>query len=177
MTYTVNYSFEGVAQKFDVTNEEAENLKSKFVSASKVSLLPAALIPVRTNNLSNFNKDLFLPTTLNHGVKANGSFKKVVAIAGAILLDLLTLPIRLITSVPRALVNAHNQNPLRTHLIKTKCAEALFQADTINVVFTELKHLRYSGKTYEKIITQNINLIEIPSNDVDNEPKKESKAF
>ncbi|CDR34920.1 hypothetical protein [Criblamydia sequanensis] len=177
MTYTVNYSFEGVAQKFDVTKEDAEILKSKFVSSSKVSLLPAALIPVRTNNLSNFNKDLFLPTTLNHGVKANGSFKKVIAVAGAILLDLLTLPIRLITSVPRALFNAHNQNPLRTHLIKTKCAEALFQADTINVVFTELRYLRHSGKTLEEKIIQNINLIEIPSNDVDNEPKKVPRLF
>lgn len=166
-----------MAQKFDVPKEEAENLKSKFVSESKVSLLPAALMPVRTNGLSNFNKDFFLPTTLNHGVKANGSFKKVMAVAGAILLDLLTLPIRLITSVPRALFNAHNQNPLRTHLIKTKCAEAITQAETITVVFKELKYLRFTGKTYEEEFTQNINLIQIPSNDVDNEPKKTQRAF
>lgn len=90
---------------------------------------------------------------------------------------MLTLPIRLIASAPRALVNAHAQNPLLTHLIKTNCSAALIQADTINVVFTELKYLRHSGKTFEEKITQNINLIEIPSNDVDNEAKKESKAF
>lgn len=133
-------------------DDQAAEIKSKLVSASRISMLPATLFPVRTNNPSNFSKDFFLPTTLNHAINTQNTFKKVIALIGAIFLDLLTLPIRLITSAPRALFNAHYQNPLKAFLIEKNADKVFIDTDTVNVQF---KH-----KTENIIAT--VNYIQLP---------------
>lgn len=116
-------------------DDQAAEIKSKLVSASRISMLPATLFPVRTNNFSNFSKDFFLPTTLNHAINTQNTFKKVIAVIGAIFLDLLTLPIRLITSAPRALSNALYQNPFKAFLIEKNADKVLIDAEAVNVQF------------------------------------------
>lgn len=142
--------------------DQASALRTKLVSSSRVSLLPATLVPVRTNNLSNFSKDFFLPTTLNHAVNTQGTFKKVIAVAGAILLDLLTLPIRLLTSAPRALCNAVFQNPLRQILIEERFSKDYTDQDTIEIEFKYEYLDIYRQKTLYTL-KQNFNLVQTPN--------------
>lgn len=76
-----------------------------------VSWIQATLYPVRTNHLKNFATDLFFPTMINHALKIQNFISKIFVIIAAALLDLITLPIRLITAIPRAIMN-YNQKPI-----------------------------------------------------------------
>ncbi|CDR34921.1 hypothetical protein [Criblamydia sequanensis] len=142
--------------------DQARALRTNLISSSRVSLLPATLTPVRTNNLSNFSKDFFLPTTLNHAVNTQGTFKKVMAVAGAILLDLLTLPIRLVTSAPRALCNAVFQNPLRKILIEERFSKDYTDQDTIKIEF-KYQYQDEFKQTTLYVLKQNLNLVQTPN--------------
>lgn len=83
-----------------------------MVSAKVVALLPALLIPVRTHTPEKFATDFFLPTTYNHALRVDSKARKIFAVLGALLLDILTLPIRLLTCLPRYLYNSRQTNPL-----------------------------------------------------------------
>lgn len=69
-------------------------------------LVKAAIIPVRTNNLKNICKDVLLPTTVNRALKIHNLAGRIFAVVFALGFDILTLPIRLITLIPRAIHNA-----------------------------------------------------------------------
>lgn len=82
-----------------------------FMSCKVVSLLPALLIPVRTNTWKNFSKDFFFPTTTHHATRIKGVVKSILAVLGALLLDIFTLPIRLFTALPRHLYIISHPHP------------------------------------------------------------------
>jgi len=69
-------------------------------------ILLQTLIPTRTNNLRNFAQDLFLPTFVNHALKLQNVVAKIFVILSALILDMLTFPIRLLTCMPKVLSNA-----------------------------------------------------------------------
>ncbi len=60
-----------------------------------------ALIPERTNSTSNLLIDTFLPTTLNHAVHVNGYAAKFFAAIPSLAFDIVTLPFRAITVLPK----------------------------------------------------------------------------
>jgi len=91
---------------------DQERYPKLMVNAKVIALLPALLIPVRTNTLKSFTVDFFLPTTYNHAIRVNGKVRKIFAILGALLLDTLTLSIRFLTCLPRYLYNSSRINPL-----------------------------------------------------------------
>jgi len=83
------------------------------VNKKVIALFPALLIPVRTNTFKNFSADFFLPTTVNHALRIKGAVSKIFALLGAFILDILTLPIRLFTCIPRHFYNgSHPWHPL-----------------------------------------------------------------
>ncbi len=145
-----------------------------------VGLFSALLIPVRTNNWQNLAQDALFPTICNHAIKINFLVTKILAVLGALFLDVLTLPIRLCTCIPRIIYN----NSLETLSVKIYLKEQLtvdekiLENDFIKVQLTKIVMQDKSGanlegedvtlvkneKTSLSFLTSEyfINLIEVP---------------
>lgn len=146
MTYNFNLARDGaVSFHMTVSSQNKENKidldHDKFNemvgycnnSGKAVTLFPATLFPVRTNNFANFSKDFFLPTVMNQAIKVKNVAAKVFAVIGALFLDLATLAIRLLTFIPRIILNAlKEEHPLHCYLRKNENNEAL-DLDSVKV--------------------------------------------
>jgi hypothetical protein len=72
----------------------------------EIGIFESTLITVRSDTLANFSKDFFLPTFINHALKIDSLALKVIMCIAALALDIVTLPIRIITLIPRLYLNA-----------------------------------------------------------------------
>jgi hypothetical protein len=100
------------AWKKHLTNEEFSLVKGYVKGESTIAIIPAAFKPIRTNNLKNFSKDFFLPTTINHAIKVQHVALKIFSILASLVLDVLTFPIRFLTCIPRVISNARRTENL-----------------------------------------------------------------
>lgn len=120
-----------------------------FMSCKVVNLLPALLIPVRTNAWKNFSQDFFFPTTVHHATRIKGVVRQIFAILGALLLDIFTLPIRLFTALPRHLyIISHPhpfykeiQNKIQKRMPEAPDAEALRKLKDTKKAFQNATHV------------------------------------
>lgn len=69
------------------------------------SLIRGTIIPLRTQNFKVFSKDFFLPTFVNFSLKINNIALRIIASVFAIALDVITAPIRLLTTPFRVFYN------------------------------------------------------------------------
>lgn len=67
--------------------------------------LKSYIMPIRTDRQS-WAKDLFLPSFVNSALKVEDTTARVFSSIFAIILDIATLPLRVITLIPRAIYNA-----------------------------------------------------------------------
>jgi hypothetical protein len=106
-----------------------------------VSWNAALLFPVRANSLSNFAKDLFFPTLINHASRVDSIVLRFFAVIAAAALDLLTLPIRLLTAIPTFIsINKTPQLPIHKYLVEKGLPKSLAEADSVKVeIFYEKK--------------------------------------
>lgn len=104
-------------------------------------LIKGTVVPLRTENLKVFSKDFFLPTFVNCSLKVNNLAVKIITSIFAIALDVITAPIRLLTTpfriyyhyrhpeVEHSLVDLIEGNPQSQKAIEagfvTLCYEAL----------------------------------------------------
>lgn len=160
-----------------LTVEEFDKIKSYVKGSHVVPIIRATLKPVRTNNLKNFGKDFFLPTVANQAVRIQHSAGRVFAILGALILDSLTFPIRLLTCVPRVISNAYRkENLLRKYLLNQGVEAKLIESDHVRVrlewekmsqyptshwrTSDGVKHSKHSQEKHWS--EENINFIEVP---------------
>jgi len=88
------------------SSDDYDEMNSLTKTSPKMfDLFSSLLTPVRTNNLSNFAKDLFLPTTTHYAIKIQNIALRVLAIIASVILDVITLPIRLATCYSRISYN------------------------------------------------------------------------
>jgi len=112
-----------------------------------VSLGVATFIPVRTNNFKDFLDDFILPVSLNcQSGRIQNKALKVLAILGAFLLDMATLPIRVFTAIPRLIFNRRqSMHPLLQWMQDRGCqidnlfGENCFKVDEVRVNDTKYK--------------------------------------
>lgn len=116
-----------------LTAEEFAYAKSTCKGKNSVGMTIALLIPVRTNNGSNFARDFFLPISINHVIKIERIALKIFAFIAALFLDLITLPIRLLTSIPRIIANAKKTTPLQKYLEAQGIEKEILKADYLKV--------------------------------------------
>jgi len=117
-------------------NESERQEINEYLRASKrtVAIFPATLTPIRTNNLNNFSKDFFLPTTVNHAIKVQNTVKRFFVLLASLFLDIATFPIRFITFIPRIISNAvSKENPLKKYLIQEKADTKILESDHVHV--------------------------------------------
>lgn len=119
------------------------------MSCKVVSLLPALLMPVRTNAWKNFSQDFFFPTTVHHATRIKGVVSQIFAILGTLLLDIFTLPIRLFTAFPRHLYIISHPHPfykeiqkqLQNQIAKAPDAQALRKLQDTKKAFQNAAHV------------------------------------
>ncbi|NGX27828.1 MAG: hypothetical protein K940chlam6_01766 [Chlamydiae bacterium] len=163
------------------SDHELKEMKEMFnSSADCVNPFKAALVPVRTNE--NFAKDFFLPTLLNHAVKVENAIAQIFVVLGALFLDIVTFPIRLITVIPRFHTNANQpENPLHKYLREKGADEQILNAEQVKVKmqwkekgstwFGSTQWTDKNGKQHTKIHPVNygkersFNFIEFPGHD------------
>lgn len=131
----VNNLENGTKWQNPLSEEEYLQLrKGIFKGKNVVALIPATLFPVRSNNAKNFFKDFFLPTTLQHALKVKNLAEKIFAFIFSLILDLATLPIRIVTSVPRIIFNYFQpETLLYGYLMGQRVDKKLIEADTLSV--------------------------------------------
>lgn len=152
-----------------LTNEQFQTVKPYVYGFEAVAIIPvpATLKPVRTNNLKNFAKDFFLPTLVNHAIKVQHTIGRIFAILGALILDTLTFPIRLLTCIPTVIINARKEkNPLKNYLVNAGVDPKLLKDDHVRVrlEWEERFHFpTFLDRQPKHWSEQNVNFIEVPT--------------
>ncbi|NGX46989.1 MAG: hypothetical protein K1000chlam3_00358 [Chlamydiae bacterium] len=130
------------------SDNELEKMKEMFnSSANSKNFIAAALVPVRTNE--NFARDFFLPTLLNSTAKVKNAIGQIFIILGALFLDIVTFPIRLITVIPRFHTIANQpENPLHKYLREKGTDKRILNAEQVKVKMEwKEKGARWRGST------------------------------
>lgn len=88
------------------SEEEFQAVVNLCDNKRRISWLESLIVPVRTDTLNNFCKDLFLPGLFNEALKTKDVALKIFLCIMMPIYDIITLPIRLITVIPRYIYNA-----------------------------------------------------------------------
>lgn len=143
-------------EKQIATAEEFEKVRG-YEGRDFVCLFCGTFKPVRTNTCKSFASDFFFPTLVNHAIKVKSIAGKIFAIIAAIILDIITLPIRLFTCIPRAISNkVKGPDAFRKYLVEQNVDKKLLEVDHVTV---QLKGIK-DGEPYER--SEIINFIERP---------------
>jgi hypothetical protein len=119
-----------------LSNEELAQVQQHCKGQPAINIFAATLKPVRTDNWENFSKDFFLPTLKNHALKVQHAVGKIFAILSALILDLITFPIRLITCIPRVITNSKkDEHPLYRYLQTNAVDPRISESDHVLVKF------------------------------------------
>lgn len=176
MPFSIKVSNLGNGTSWEKILKEDRHVISYVKGYEAVGLVRATLMPVRTNNFKNFAKDFFLPTIVNHAIKVQHSVGRIFAILGALILDSLTFPIRLLTCIPAVILNAWQaKNPLKKYLVNVGVNPKLLKDDHVRERM-QWEKLSATGYTttpdgvrhpcYQYIThwsEQNINFIKVPT--------------
>lgn len=164
-----------------LTPEEYKTVKTYISSSKTVSILPATLKPVRTNNFKNFSKDFFLPTLVNHALKVQNATKRNFAILGSLVLDTMTFPIRflsgLVVCASKIGSKKPPQNLLKKYLIEQNVNAKLLESDHVSIrlewettssfptsIWTTKDGVQHQKFSQEKhYLEQNVNFIKVPT--------------
>jgi len=182
MPYAIDIQSNGKSifkeEGYEIYQEVKGLLKSKKI----ICPFTATLIPVRTNTCKNFAKDFFLPTVVNQVPRINNVAARIFAGLAALILDLITFPVRLLTCIPRVLGNSKAKNHvLHKFLVDKGIKSHIIDADSVKV---ELKSETKRGlvdvnddgnkwDTYEVTEKIDVNFVSIPAKNIE---KSEAKS-
>lgn len=98
------HSVEGaVHEKFNV--DEKTYFELKNANRGSYGILPMLLCVIRTDTIENFATDLFLPTFINCAQRVQQLAGKITAGIFFFIVDIATLPLRMITLLPRVIIS------------------------------------------------------------------------
>lgn len=105
-TVTITNPFSRAEQNFQTFEQEAIDL-AHLPQRERPGFFAASFYPIRTNSLKNIAKDCLLPATTHLAMRVDCHvIGKLIAIIAAAAWDLATLPIRLLSLIPRIIYNA-----------------------------------------------------------------------
>lgn len=132
------------------TPQEIEQVKD--LCKSNFWEFSAQFIPVRTHNLKDFCKDFFFPSVTLSAVKIDSYFMRLLEV----IVDLFTLPIRILTAVPRVIYNALNpkeKDPLYLYLKTHGLSADLLKRDAVYVGFEWTENVDERPKQFVREIS------------------------
>lgn len=113
-------------ERFDVSKEEYFALRAADRGAW--GILPMTLCVIRTDNLNNFLSDFCCPTVVNCALKARKLAGQIILGIGSLFLDIITLPVRLITLLPRlAFAQTKENNPAYRFLMRHSAKPEMYK--------------------------------------------------
>ncbi len=145
-------------EKEFATEADFQNVERHCINRERI-FLEGNLYVVRTDTAHRFCKDFFFPC-VERALKIQNYIEKVFAIIAAVIFDLLTLPIRCITLLPRLIinwVNAREKHPLHKYLVEQNADPRILNCDHVYMRKVVVKE----GKLDMRIET--FNFIELPS--------------
>lgn len=112
--------------------KEGQRIFSNCQSARRIKVLEALLYPVRTHTWASFYQDLFIPATATFHAASRvktvaGKIFLYLLLAASLAADAATLPIRMLTAIPRCVYNnrhAKELHPLYKYLVAEGVAKA-----------------------------------------------------
>ncbi len=150
--------------------EEFQRATNLCDNKRRIGWLESLVIPVRTDNLNNFCKDFFLPGLFNHALKTHDVATRIFLCIIMPIYDILSLPIRLITAIPRYLYNAAHpkeSHPLYQYLIDNGVLAATLSADYVYLELSWVENRGVFGEERERNLTtqgETFNFIQLPTN-------------
>jgi len=162
----------------NLSNEEFKQVEEYCKSRNSVGIISATFKPVRTNNMKDFAKDFFLPTTINRAIKVQNTVGRIFAILFSLVLDTITFPIRLLTCIPRVISNSkQGEHPLFKYLKDQMVDKKLIESDHVLVQlgwktknefnYTEIRDdegkVQRTYNPVKKCEIMNVNFIETPT--------------
>jgi len=152
-----------VSWKKNLSEDEYRQCKAN-AEASRYTIggIEPLIYPVRSNSLKNFSKDFFFPTLTGLACKVQSCVLSLLGSIVAIAVDIVTLPLRLITVFPRVCLNAcRSEQPLRKYLREQGEVDMrLYEAESVQVCLTKTE-----VREKEKIQTRHegfVNFIPVP---------------
>lgn len=137
----------------NLLDEEVSLIESYWENRPPVTNFSALLYPVRTNNFKNFALDLFLPATMQAALRIENVVLKVFAILAGVALDVLTLPIRLITALPRAIYNhVQPDSPLTEMLKRFDAPREIISSGRVKIEIRMDTNIPDAAERYEEVI-------------------------
>lgn len=139
------------------SSQEAQEFIQKYgKTVQKPDWVKATILPIRTDNLNNFAKDLFLPTFVNQTLKIHNVGLRSFASFFAIMLDVITFIPRVLLSPFKAFYDHYKKEP--KHPLNNLLKKQVDQLDIqIYQEIIELKNdeednnIKYANKTAEKV--------------------------
>lgn len=167
-----------VYSKYNIGLEDLKEISRCCESSPEPSAIFAGLIyPIRTNR--SFFRDFFLPTYMNHTCTIENVALRALAIFAAILLDVISFPVRFAFTPIRALWNAYrSEYPVHKFLREKNWFEGLWNAEKLcvkvkwiekgdkNSLWTLEKDpsgkqsFKYNNKRFTEV--RQVNLIDVP---------------
>lgn len=152
------------------SKEEFDAVEALCKSRCNIYVIPAMLVPARTNNIKNFSMDLFLPTFFSQALKVKNTVAKCFAILSSLIFDIATLPIRLLTAAPWVLINKKTarieNHPLHQYLSENHAPEKILAVEHLRVNLVWEETIKEDSLSAEKRIEHsksfNINFIRSP---------------
>lgn len=147
-------------QKEFKNSDQFRPVQEEMMGRKFVGILPGAFVPVRTNNCGRFAQDFFLPTVINHAIHVKNVVVKIFAILGALVLDVLTFISRILTCIPRAIINAkQKETPFHTYLRNENVGSRLLASESVLV-----STMTWLPGTSEQVTSRmHIPFIDVPS--------------
>jgi hypothetical protein len=132
-------------------DEQVKEFIGKYAkSRDGYSLLQSAIFPLRTDNLKNYAEDLFLPTFIHYSSKVNNFVLKFLSSIFAVAFDIVTIPIRIITTpIQLYYNNIHEEkHPIINLIQNDHLAQNVIQNNSVNLCY-EVQNVQMSNPTYE----------------------------
>lgn len=137
--YTVEVKNHGSTvykQTYSTAKDFDQFMKTYTQSQPGWPLIRSVLIPIRFGNIREINENICFPTYVHFAMKINNVFLRIFASVAAMVLDIATFPIRLVTAPLRFAYlksNPEEKHPLASLIEKNKCQGPL---DTVTVHYT-----------------------------------------
>jgi len=137
-------------QKKCTSPEQVKKFMNKYGKSKEGwSLLRGSVIPLRTDNLKDFSKDFFLPTFVNFSSRINNVALKIFASIFAIAFDIITFPVRVLTTPFRMYYNHRHpeeKHPVMDLIEQDPQSQKAIENDVVNLCY-EVENVQISNPT------------------------------
>lgn len=136
--------------RFSNESQTREFIAKYAKSRGGYSLLSSLVFPLRTDTFKNYSEDLFLPTFIHYSSKINNFVLKFLASIFAVAFDIVTVPIRIMTTPLQLYYNngPEEKHPILNLMRNTPQVQKAIEGNAVDLCY-EVQNVQISNPTYE----------------------------